>query len=186
MPLPYRYQELDSGDLPFDIGDAKKYLKIEGSADNAVLQNLITTVVQWGERHTGRDFRIKNWRLILDCFDDRILIRKSPVASITTFKYTLLTVLTTIASTVYQFKQGHQFSEVLLRCDQEWPNDLDKIEAGIQIEFATAVPRQMVSYKQAALQHLAYLYENRGDCSVDKAAKKSGALNTYGTIIPRV
>jgi len=187
MPLDYRYELSDSGTLPIGIDVAKKYLKIDSSVDNSVIKNLIATITQWGERHTGRDFRVNTWKLTLDCFEDRFLIRKAPIATISSVKYTVTTLFdTTIAATVYQFKQGNQWSEVILRVDQVWPSDLDTIEGGIQIEFVTKEPRFIEQYRSAMLQHLAYLYENRGDCEVDEAAMKSGAIGTYGTRIAQI
>lgn len=186
MPLDYRYEVTTAGTLPIDLAVAKKYLKIDGGSDNSVIQDLIATVIQWGERHTGRDFRVKTWKLFLDCFQERILIRKSQVNTITSIQHIVSDSLVTVASTVYQFKKGYQFSEILLRFDQVWPINTDEIEAGIEIIFVTKIPRNIESYKSAALQHLAYLYENRGDCSTDEAAKASGAIETYGSRIPRI
>lgn len=41
----------------------------------------------------------------------------------------------------------------------------------------TAVP---VAIQQGILQHAAYMYEHRGDCGADEAAKLSGAHTAYG------
>jgi len=180
MPLSYRYDLTANGDSPLILQDAKDYLKINGSDDNKVIQDLIGTVTQWGERYTGRDFRAKTWKLVIDDFDDRILIRKSKVATITSMKYMVSSSLVTIADTVYYLKIGNQFSELLLADDQSWPTDMDEIEAGIEIIFVTEIPRYIEEYRSGMLNHLAYLYQNRGDCDVDVAAVKSGATEKYG------
>jgi len=184
--LDYRYEQLSAGELPIKLKDAKEYLKIDGSVDNSVIQNMIATVIQLGEMTVGRDFRVKTWKLFLDCFDERILIRKSQVASITSVEYTLNSVLTDVPNTVWQLKKGYQFSELVLRYNQVWPSDGDEIEHGIEIIFVTEVPRHIEVYKVAALKHLAFLYENRGDCSAEDAMMKSGAKDTYGSVIARV
>jgi hypothetical protein len=179
MPLNYRYELSDNGTLPISLKSAKEYLKIENSAENETIQHMIATVVQFAERYTGRDMRIKTWKLVTDCFEDRILLRKSEIASVTSVKYLVDDSLSTIADTVYYLKKGYQFSEVLLKSEQVWPSDLDAVESGIEIIFATQVPRYIEQSKIGALEHSAYLYANRGDCDVDVAALKSGATEKY-------
>ena len=49
--------------------------------------------------------------------------------------------------------------------------------AGYGATYA-AVPRLI---QQGILQHAAYMYEHRGDCGADEAAKLSGAHSMYGT-----
>jgi hypothetical protein len=179
MPLTYRYELFNSGTLPFDVKFAKEYLKIENDADNPVIQDMVATVVEFAERYTGRDMRPKTWKLWLDCFEDRILLRKSQVASVTTVKYMVDTSLSTIATSVWYLKKGYQFSEVLLKDGQIWPTDMDEVESGIEIIFLTSVPRYYEQYKIGMLEHLAFLYQNRGDCDVNSAATKSGASEKY-------
>jgi uncharacterized phiE125 gp8 family phage protein len=179
MPLTYTYTLNDTGTLPISLKQAKAYLKVDSTTDDSVIQDLIATVFQFAERYSGRDMRAKTWQLVLDCFDDRILLRKSEVSSITSVKYSVSGTLDTISSAVYYLKAGHQFSEILLQEDQAWPSDIDEIEAGIQIIFDTKTPRYITQYKVGALEHLAFLYANRGDCDVSVAALKSGATEKY-------
>ncbi len=179
MPLTYRYDLTDNGDSPITLAKAKEYLKVENSIDNKVIQDLIATATQFGERYTGIDYRVKTWKLIFDEFEDRILLRKSKVATVTSMKYMVSSSLVTIDSSVYYLKIGSQFSEVLLADDQSWPTDIDEIESGIEIEFKTQIPRNIEQYKTGVLEHLAYLYQNRGDCDVEKSAKASGATEKY-------
>lgn len=180
MPLTYRYDLTDNGDSPITLERAKGYLKVDGSDDNVVIQDLIATATQFGERYTGIDYRVKTWKLVFDEFEDRILLRKSKVATITSIKYLVDDSLVTIDSAVYSLKIGTQFSEVLLASDQSWPTDMDEVEAGIEIIFVTGIPRYIEEYKTGILNHLAYMYQNRGDCDAEEAAKKSGATEKYG------
>ena len=187
MPLTYHYELTDNGALPIKVKEAKDYLKVDNDTDNTLIQNLLATVVQYGERYTGRDFRVKTWKLVTDCFEDRILLRKSEIASVTSVKYTLLGTLTTIATSVWTLKIGHQFSEVILKDGQTWPADLDEVESGIEIIFVTQIPRYIEAMKTGVFEHLAFLYQNRGDCDVNVAALKSGATEKYDQgRIPRI
>ncbi len=166
--------------LPITLTRAKSYLKIETDEDNAILADMIATVVQFAERYTGRDFRKKTWSLTIDKFTDRICLRKSQINSIGNVQYTVDGALVIIANTVYYLKKGYGFSEVLLQDGETWPTDLDDVEAGIIIVFSTNTPRYIEQYKTGLLEHLAFLYQNRGDCNVDSAAVKSGAIQLYG------
>ena len=187
MPLTYRYELSNSGTLPLTAKYAKEYFKLDTDADNAVIQDMVATVVEFAERYTGRDMRPKTWKLWLDCFEDRILLRKSQVDSITTVKYMVDDSLVTIATSVWYLKKGYQFSEILLKDGQTWPTDIDEVESGIEIIFVTQTPRYMEQYKIGMLEHIAYLYQNRGDCDVDSAALKSGATEKYDQgRIPRI
>lgn len=187
MPLTYRYELSVPGTLPITKESAKSYLKLETDADNATIQDMVATVVQFAERYTGRDMRPKTWKLWLDCFEDRILLRKSQVNSITSVKYMVDDSLVTIATSVWYLKKGYQFSEILLKASQVWPTDIDEVESGIEIIFVTQEPRNIETYKTGMFEHLAYLYQNRGDCDVESAAKKSGATEKYDQgRIPRI
>jgi len=180
MADAFTYELSIVGTLPITVKRAKSYLKVETDEDNILLQDMIATTVRFAERYMGRDLRQNTWKLIIDKFTDRICLRKSQVRSITNVKYTVDAALVTIANTVYYLKKGYGFSEVLLQDGKTWPTDLDEIEAGIQITFITEIPRHIEQYKLGVLEHIAFLYQNRGDCDVDSAAVKSGAVQLYG------
>lgn len=177
------YKLTETGNNPISLKDAKGYLKIDDTADDTVIRLLLTAVIEYAEQLTGRDYRTNTWKLFLDNFEDRICLRKSPVDAITLVQYTLAGTLTTIVNTVYVLKIGHQFSEVLLQDEQEWPTDGDDVETTnehtIEITFTTEIPRHISEAKLAMLQHLAFFYQNRGDCDVRTAAEQSGADKLY-------
>ena len=149
MPLTYRYDLTENGDLPISLTQAKDYLKVDNAIDNSIIQDLLATAVQFGERYTGVDYRIKTWALVTDCFEERILLRKSQIATVTSVKYLvgLAPVQVTIATTIWYLKKGRQFSEILLKDGQAWPTDLWSNESGVEIIFKTEVPRYIEEYK---------------------------------------
>jgi len=165
---------------PLSVADAKTYLKVTTTADDTLITSLVDVVTQYGEKYTGREFRANAWKLTIDDFADRIEICKNPVASITSIKYTVSGVLTDILSSVYYLKKTTQAALILLKENQSWPEDLDDIEAGIEIVFVTAAYSLASSQISHALKrHLSYLYMNRGDCDIKDAGKKSGAHDIY-------
>ena len=173
------YTRTSVGTNPVLLADVKAYLKQTATADDTLIQVFIDSAVEYGEAYTGREFRNNTWTLLIDDFADRIVLNKNPVDTITTVKYLLSTVLTTIASSVYYLKKNTQCGEILLSEDQSWPTDLDDIEHGIEIVFTTVVYQELNRIKDALYRHIAYLYTNRGDCEVKAAGKASGADSIY-------
>jgi uncharacterized phiE125 gp8 family phage protein len=171
------------GSNPVDLAGAKNFMKITGtvpSAEDTLINNLITSAVNYGEKYTGREFRANTWTLLIDAFADRIVINRHPVESITTIKYQQENVgQTTIASSVYTLKKAVQCAEIILQKDQEWPSDLDEVEHGIEIVFVTAVYPSIDQIISALYNHINHMYHNRGDCTIKSAGEDSGANLIY-------
>lgn len=187
--MSYRYELDTPGQLPLKLKAVKSHLRVEHDADDTLINDLIRTTVRFGELQTGREFRANAFTLTLDAFEDRICIRRSPVISITSVKYLLATVLTTVATSVYYLKKSHGWSEILLPEDQLWPVDGDVREAGIEIEFIAGPTQFIDQAKAAVLRHIAALYECRGDgeANAKDVAVESGAALLYNQIgIPKV
>jgi uncharacterized phiE125 gp8 family phage protein len=143
----------------------KSYLRLRAGdhPDDDLLTQLLDAATWDVERYTGRDLRVNAWTLHTDEFDNPITLRRDPVDSITTVKYYVATVLTTITSTVYYHKKGPQYSELFLAEDQVWPSDIDSREHGIQIAFATVAHTGLALAQTAIMRLVAYQYGNRGD-----------------------
>ncbi len=165
---------------PVDLATMKSYLKITATADDTLIQSMIDAATEWGEKYTGRDFRAITWDLLLDCFTDRIGLRRDPVDSITTVKHLVSGSLVTVSNTVYYLKKLVQSSEILLNEDQEWPTDTDDREQAIEIRFVTKGYRCQDSIIDAIERHVAFWYRNRGDCpNVKGSAEKAGVTVIY-------
>lgn len=174
---------LDSaGASPLTLAEVKDYLDIPTTmtVDDAVLQQMIDSATEWGEKYTWRSFRVKTWRLLLDCFADRITIKRDPVTSITSVVHIVDDSNVTVPSTVYYLKNNVQNSEILLQENQQWPTNTDKREQAITITFQTGAYECLNSIKTALLRHVAYWYSNRGDCEdCECAAQLCGVVNIY-------
>lgn len=182
------YQLVSAAASPVSLAEMKSYLKITSTADDALIQVMIDSATEWGEKYTGRDFRAINWDLLLDCFTDRIPLRRDPVDTITTVKHLVSGSLVTVPAAVYFLKTLVQSSEILLNEDQVWPTDTDDREQAIEIRFVTTGYRCQDSIELAIRRTVAFWYRNRGDCSDCKTASdKSGATIIYdGFRISRV
>ena len=174
------YQRVSAAASPVLLATMKSYLKITTTADDTLIQSMIDAATEWGEKYTGRDFRAITWDLLLDCFTDRIELRRDPVASITSVQHLVSDSLVTVASTVFYLKKLVQSSEILLNEDQEWPTDTDNREQTIEIRFVTEGFQCQESIIDGIQRHVAMWYRNRGDCpDVKTSAKNAGVTAIY-------
>ncbi len=174
------YQQVSVTASPVSLTVMKSYLKITTTADDALIQSMIDAATEWGEKYTGRDFRAITWDLLLDCFTDRIELRRDPVDTITTVKHLVSGSLVTVPADVYYLKKLVQSSEVLLNEDKEWPTDTDNREQVIEIRFVTEGYRCQESIIDAIERMVAFWYRNRGDCpDANSAATLSGVTIIY-------
>lgn len=169
----------DSATEPLTLAEVKTHLRIDGTDYDAILEPLIKTVRQLAEKITGRDFINKTWKTYIDCFPsyalapyysnfcDSIEIKKSKLSSITSIKYYIDDVLTTLSSSIYYITDVDTYSSIYLDSDSSYPAT-DTRKQAVEIIFvsgygadATFVPEAL---KQAMLSHITFLYENAGDC----------------------
>lgn len=158
----------DATSEPITLNEVRNHLRIDGIDYDAILTPLIKTVRQIAEKTTGRDMINKTWRTYLDCFPsyNGIEIKKSKLQSITSIKYYINDVLTTQDSNSYYFTD-EEYSSIEIKNSYSWASS-DERKQAVQITFvagygadATFVPQAL---KQAMLSHVAFLYENAGDC----------------------
>ena len=175
------------GTNPLSLAFVKSSLKITTTADDAFLTMLMSAVLFFGERYTGRDFRNNSWTTLHDEFSDRIVLRKTQLRDITSVRYwnqDTVSAQILVDSSVYYAKVEYGWGELVLKTDQEWPTDVDDREAEHRIEiiFRTLVSNEHIdAMKQAMIMHITYLYQNRGDCCEADAesVRASGAYLLY-------
>ncbi len=189
------YTRTVEGDNPLSLATVKQALKLSTIKDDGFITSLMSAVIAFGEGYVGREFRANTFTVLLDVFSERIRLKKSQTTSITSIKYydqsTPSSVQQTVSNTVYYLKQSKSWSDVILNTAQDWPTDVDDLQAEhrIEITFVTrADPEYLDLYKQSMIRHISYLYQNRGDCEVDeKSVRLSGAAELYGIMgMPRI
>ena len=191
------YELTTPGAVPLKLEVVKSYLKLskDNDEDNDLLNLYLVAAVGHAEQYIGRDLRINAWTLLQDDFEDRILLRRDPIASITDVERLVSGVFVSVANptTTYYLKKGVQVSEILLLPDQSWPTDGDAAdgrEHTIRVTFKTQAHARVEQAKLGILRIVAYLYENRGDCDpkTGSAVKLSGAATLYDEMlrIPRI
>jgi len=169
---------------PLSVADFKAYSRIDTADDDALIESMIEAATEFGEKYTARDFRAKEYQLFLDCFSDRIKIRRDPVDTIDSVEHIVNDVFAVVDPSIYYLKSLTQCSELLLKSGESWPTDTDDREQAIEVTFTTAGYYCQEQIIEALKLIVAYMYANRGDCSgggsgscsCDNAAKGSGAI----------
>ena len=167
---------LTKGENPIDLATAKSYLKLDSTVDDDLVQNMLDASIDWCTSYTSRQYRAgARFRLLLDDFDDRICIRRSPVTAIHQIQYLKNDVWTTVSASVYYLKQSSGFPEVLLADGQAWPTDIDTIEHGVRIDFDTGPHAPSIDQaKMGMLRLISAMYDDRGDCERLLSASSNG------------
>ena len=169
---------------PLALSLVKEHLKISEAdvSQDTYLNLLIDAVGEFFEKYTSRlliDRTVKTYR---SSFDDSLEIRRSKVNSIVSVKYLKDTVLTTVDASVYVLPDMYDFSKLCLEESAVWPTDVDDIADAVEIIFTagygashTNMPSDI---KIALLNHIAFLYANRGDCNATACNKSNLPAST--------
>jgi len=203
------YELVSFGTSPVSLADMKTWMRETSTADDTLIQSLIDSATEFGEKYTGRAFRANQWKLLLDSFSDfgntserfqhdhigldvhpallptnsfseRIELRRDPVNAIDSITHLVSASPVTITSTDYYLKKLTQSSEILLFDGKDWPTDTDDREQAIEVTFTTKAYRCINEIINAIKLHVSNLYTNRGDCNDSaKSASDSGATILY-------
>ena len=171
---------------PLSLQEVKEYLRVEDATDERVVQPLITAARQFAESHMNRALMQQTFTLTLDAVVDQneplyegmrtapdinyyknyIVLPKSPVQSVTSVKtYDDSDTATTMAATKYYVDTAREPARIVLRTGETFPTAL-RVANAIEVIYvagytsAFAIPEPI---RLGMLQHIAYMYEHRGD-----------------------
>lgn len=181
------YKIISKDSSPVTLTEAKSYLRITTTDDDTLIQLIIDSCTEWGELYTGKDFRVINRDLYIDCFLDRITILSNEINIVNSIYYTINSTDTLLAPSIYYLKYNNIYSEILLSDGESYPSIDDK-EQGIRINYSTQAPNDINNIKNILLKHIATTYENRGDCMDCGDVSNSGDVAKMYNIyrIPRI
>jgi uncharacterized phiE125 gp8 family phage protein len=174
MERAYNYHVIEEPiNLPVTLPEVKEHLKLD-PADNTqddYLTFLVWSVAKYTEEYTKRILINTKFRTYRDIFQNYIKLRRSKLQSLDKFEYLVDDVFTTVPIDLYYVTDETAFSKIVLTFDEEYPINIDNRMQAIKIEFtagygteSTDIPQQL---RLALLNHLAKVYENRGDCDTD-------------------
>lgn len=174
MERAYSYHVIQApATTPVSLADVKEHLKLDPSdtSQDDYLTFLIEAVTEYAQEYMKRILINTKFRTYRDIFEDYIKLRRSKLQTLDLFEYMVDDSYTTVSSDLYYTTDETGFSKIVLKTDEEYPTDIDDRMQAIKIEFtagygATAanIPRKI---RLAILQHIASVYENRGDCDCD-------------------
>jgi len=171
MERAYSYQVITAPTvLPVSLAEVKEHLRLDPDDDTQddYLTFLIQTATEFAEERLKRVLINTKFRTYRDWFECCILLRRSKLQTLDLFEYLVDGTFTTVDSDLYYTTDESDYSKIVLKNESCYPTDKDDQLQSIKIEFtagygstAASVPPKI---KMALLNHIAALYENRGDC----------------------
>jgi len=171
---------------PVTLQEVKEYLRVDDATDERVVRPFIETARRFCEEHTGRALMTQTLILYLDAFEDSfdplweglrtgpylnyyknyVVLPRAPVASVSHIKtYDDADTATTLAATKYYLDNAREPARVVMRTGESFPTAL-RVANAIEVKYVTGytsaynIPEPI---KLGIMQHIAYLYEHRGD-----------------------
>ena len=184
---------------PLSLQEVKEYLRLEDASDERVVQPMITAVRQFAEEHLGRSLMQQTITLYLDTaidtenplwegmrtapdlnyYKNYIVLPKSPVQSVTSVKtYNDSDTATTMAASKYYVDTSREPARIVLRTGESFPTAL-RVANAIEVIYivgyasAFAIPEPI---RLGMFQHIAHLYEHRGDMGEYLQAREIPAM----------
>lgn len=165
---------------PVPLDEVKNHLKVSGPNEDALIERLIEAATDYAEDYTKRCFINRTITTYRDCFDGDIELRRSPLSSVTSVKYLLSGVLTAVSTDIYYNTLESDYSVIALEDGESWPSGGDIKKQAVEIIFVAGygtderfIPEDI---KTAIMHHIAALYENRGDCTLQEALPMASKL----------
>ena len=169
QPIEYSIVS-QTNELPLTLTEVKSHLRIDFTNDDTYLTHLIKVASSFFEEMTGRSLITKTYKTYLDKFPQYnvgIKIRKSKLQSILSIQYYLNNVLTNYTSQNYYYNDSTGFSEIFLKVNNFYPNEIDEIKNSVVINFTAGYGANEASIpaniKQSLLMFITDCYMNRGD-----------------------
>lgn len=171
---------------PVTLQEVKEYLRVDDSTDERIIRPFIETARRFCEEHTGRALMTQTLVLFLDAFEDLndplweglrtgpylnkyknyVVLPRSPVVSVTHVKtHNDAGTATTFAASNYVIDNVREPSRIVLKTGITFPTEL-RVANAIEVQYVAGYTSQFgvpEPLRLGILQHIAYLYEHRGD-----------------------
>lgn len=149
---------------PVTLTEAKVHLRVDGTAEDALITSLIVAARQGAEHLTGRALMPQTLELALDEFSDKIKIPRPPFVSVTSVTYTDTAGATqTLSPADYVIDSHSEPAQLVRPYGTGWPSTRCQPNAVLiryQVGYANAaaVPDEIKSWM---LLRIGMLYANR-------------------------
>jgi len=154
--------------------EAKTHLKVDTTADDDYIDNLISAATESAQIFTNRYFINSTIIQYGDTWSDIATLFKSPVSSVDEITYyDSDNSLETLATSVYLTDVNHQPARIGLKPNQSFPSLADRISAVIveyTVGYGSSAANVPEGIKEAVLLTVGNLYENRQEVVVGRIA----------------
>jgi hypothetical protein len=171
---------------PVSIQDVKEHLRLDDNQDERLLQTYIETARRFAEEYTKRSLASQTISFFADAYDELadplfegfktgpylnyyknyLVLPRPPVISVTSVStFADDDTETTFASSKYYLDNVREPARVVLRLGESFPTAL-RVANAIKVIYTAgyssifSIPEPI---RMGILQHVAYLYEHRGD-----------------------
>lgn len=182
--IPQRYRSLKRTAAPavepVTLSEAKAHCRVDASADDTLITNLITTARELVEDYIDRALVTQRLVMRLDQFGTEIELPRPPMASSGTVTAVTITYTiadgstTTLPTTEYRVDRDAQPGRIRTLYNGSWPSHLLDANA-VTVTWwagygsAADIPQRV---KSAMLMTILELYEKRGDGQMPDGAKR--------------
>lgn len=150
---------------PVSLSEAKSFLRIDGTADDALIADFITAARLMAEELTGRSFITQSWKLEYDdAAPHKITLPHGPIQSVTSVNVIAENDAETTLSTDHYYLNARQ---QLVFNEAPCGHRIEIIYVAGYGDAPGDVPTDMA---QAMLLHVAHLYEHRDSLNPPLAA----------------
>lgn len=155
---------------PVTSAEAKLYLRVDFTDDDALITTLIAAARQRAEDITGRAFITQTLAVWFDGWpsDGVLRIKRGPVTAVSSIAYyTAASVSTTIGAADYVLIAQPQPARIMPAYGKSWPTDL-RSEAAIKITYTAGAATADARYKDLILALIANMYEARDGATFEQ------------------
>jgi len=169
---------------PISTAEAKLWIKQDLSADDTIVDMVVSAAREFVEDYTGRSVAAQTWTAVMDGFptDGRMLIPlvRPPVTGVTSIVYVATDGSnTTWSSADYRLVAGDAQALLGLADGASWPTDVADVHGAVTITYTAGYATLPNALKSAMSALVAHLYANRGDHETDIPPAILRALNPF-------
>ncbi len=171
-----------------ELSQLKELLRIDDDAQDGYLSQLLLAASQYAVQFLNRSLRTQSWKRTFDAFQQLGLAREHFAQTGLFLPYGPVKSISKLVAVSQDGTETDVTNFYLNNSDNEMRIYLKQGVSGRG--FAYIIAEYVAGYgaiadvpaliQQGILQHAAYLFEHRGDCGADEAAKLSGAKGMYG------
>lgn len=146
---------------PVTLAEAKAQCRVLDDDEDALIEGLMAAATAMVEDYTGRSLTAQTWRLTLDEFNDRILLPRGPVQSITAFTCAdSAGDAQTVSSALYVLDTDADPSAIVRQPAASWPTPGQFVNP-ISITYVAGYAAPPPAIKHAILMLVANWFKQR-------------------------